>query len=156
MAGSCKGGAPIAKAPDDEGAMRARLDALKGALDQRQAVARAKAPPAPGAPGSVSDPSGYLAGMSAAGEFVGAIVAGALIGWGVDWLTGKKPWFLILFFLLGMVGGIANVIRVAGPKRPARERNSRLSGAQAPDKDGRRPASAAALGAPEGADDDED
>ena len=93
--------------------------------------------------------------MSAAGEFIGAIVAGALIGWGVDWLTGKKPWFLILFSLLGMVGGIANVIRVAGPKRPARERNSRLSGAWGPDKDGRRSASAAP-GAPEGADDDED
>ncbi len=156
MAGPCKGGAPIAKAPDDEHAMRARLDALKGALDRRQAEARAKESPAPGGPGSPGDPSGFLVGMSAAGEFVGAIVAGALIGWGVDWLTGKKPWFLILFFLLGMVGGIANVIRVAGPKSPARERNSRLSGAQAPDKDGRRSASAAALGAPVGADDDED
>jgi F0F1-type ATP synthase assembly protein I len=142
--------------PDNEHAMRARLDALKGALDRRKAEARAKEPPAPGAPGSPGDPSGYLVGMSAAGEFVGAIVAGALIGWGLDWLTGKKPWFLILFFLLGMVGGIANVIRVAGPKRPARERNSPLSGAPAPDKDGQRPASAAALGAPTGADDDED
>jgi ATP synthase protein I len=142
--------------PDNEHAMRARLDALKGALDRRKAEARAKEPPAPGAPGSASDPSGYLVGMSMAGEFIGAIVAGALIGWGVDWLTGKKPWFLILFFLLGMVGGIANVIRVAGPKSPARKRNSPLSGAWGPDKDGRRSASSAALGAPEGADDDED
>jgi ATP synthase protein I len=146
----------MASSDDNEHAMRARLDALKGALDRRRAEARAKEPPAPGGPGSPGDPSGFLVGMSAAGEFVGAIVAGALIGWGVDWLTGKKPWFLILFFLLGMVGGIANVIRVAGPKSPARERNSRLSGAQAPDKDGRRSASAAALGAPQGANDDED
>jgi ATP synthase protein I len=136
--------------------MRARLDALKGALDRRKAEARAKEPPAPGEPGSPGDPSGFLVGMSAAGEFVGAIVAGALVGWGLDWLTGKKPWFLILFFLLGMVGGIANVIRVAGPKSPAGKRNSRLSGAQAPDKDGRRSASVVALGAPQGADDDED
>ncbi len=147
----------MAKAPDDsEHVMRARLDALKGALDRRKAEARAKEPPAPGEPGSVGDPSGFLVGMSMAGEFIGAIVAGALIGWGLDWLTGKKPWFLILFFLLGMVGGIAKVIRVAGPKSPGRKRNSRLSGAQAPDKDGRRSVSAAALGAPKGADDDED
>ena len=147
----------MARTPeDDERAMRNRLDALKGALDRRRVEARAKTGPAQGESSADANPSGFVTGMSAAGEFVGAIVAGALIGWGLDRLTGKTPWFLIVFFLLGMVGGIANVVRVAGPKRPPRDRNSSLSGAMAPDKDGRRSVSQAAPGAPEGADDEDE
>ncbi|THD47260.1 MAG: hypothetical protein E7774_05245 [Bradyrhizobium sp.] len=148
--------ASLAATPEDDDAMRARLAALKSSLEARNGGT-------PAVDNSSVARAGYLAGMSAAWEFVGAIAAGALIGWGLDWLTGKKPWFLILFFVLGMIGGVANVIRVAGPKgqpknppkSPPIDRNSRLSGGQAPDKDGRRSASAAPA-APSGAYDDED
>ena len=47
-------------------------------------------------------------------ELIGGIVVGSLIGWGLDrWLGLQKPWFFILFFLLGAASGILNVIRMA-------------------------------------------
>jgi ATP synthase protein I len=47
-------------------------------------------------------------------ELIGGIVVGSLIGSGLDrWLGLQKPWFFILFFLLGAASGILNVIRMA-------------------------------------------
>ncbi len=47
-------------------------------------------------------------------EFIAAILVGAIIGYGIDWLLGTLPWGLILFFLLGFVAGVMNVMRAAG------------------------------------------
>ncbi|HAK63335.1 MAG TPA: ATP F0F1 synthase subunit I, partial [Alphaproteobacteria bacterium] len=44
---------------------------------------------------------------------VSAVVAGGVIGWGLDWLFGTGPWLLLLFFFLGIAAGIRNVIRTA-------------------------------------------
>ena len=63
---------------------------------------------------------------------------------------------MIAFFLLGAVAGVWNVIRATSPKGPPKDRNSRLSGDAAPDKDVRRSAPMAGNEAPGGADDDED
>jgi len=141
---------------DEERAMRARLDALKGKLDERRAAEqRQRAASAAPSGGGFGGP-GVTLGLQAGGEFVAAILLGGAIGWGFDWLLGTKPWLLIVFFLLGTVAGVKNVIRVTSPKGRDEVRNSPLSGGQAPDKDEPRPASKAAPQAPTGQDEDED
>src|SRR4051794_29313391 len=47
-------------------------------------------------------------------ELVGGIVVGSAIGYGLDrWLGTEKPWFFIVFFMLGAAAGMLNVIRSA-------------------------------------------
>jgi len=139
----------MAKAPQDEDrAARARLDALKGALDRRAAARRGSAGPADGTGAGGLGGAAVTAGLQAGGAFVGAIVFGAAIGWGLDRWLGTKPWLTIVCFLLGAAAGVQNVIRIASPKGRVEERNSPLSGGRAPDKDEPRPASAAAPKAP--------
>ncbi|MGA2491939.1 MAG: AtpZ/AtpI family protein [Roseiarcus sp.] len=147
----------MAKTPEDEEReMRARLDMLKGRLERRAAETRVRAAAAASSSGGGFGGPGVTLGLQAGGEFVGAILLGGAIGWGLDWLLGTKPWLLIVFFLLGTVAGVKNVIRVTSPKGRDEVRNSRLSGGQAPDKDEPRPASKAAPQAPTGWDEDED
>ena len=149
----------MAKTPnpeDEEREMRVRLDTLKGRLKRRAAETRGRAAASASQTGGGFGGSGATLGLQAGGEFVAAIILGGAIGWGLDWLLGTKPWLLIVFFLLGTVAGVRNVIRVASPKGRGEVRNSRLSGGQAPDKDEPRSASEAAPQAPPGWDEDED
>lgn len=46
-------------------------------------------------------------------EMVSALVVGVGIGLGLDWWLGTKPWFLVVFFLLGSGAAIMNVFRAA-------------------------------------------
>ena len=46
-------------------------------------------------------------------ELVAAVVVGTIIGFILDNWFGTKPWFIIIFFFLGVTAGILNVIRVA-------------------------------------------
>ncbi len=46
-------------------------------------------------------------------EMVVALIVGGVLGYGIDWLAGTKPIFMILFFVLGAAAGILNVIRAA-------------------------------------------
>lgn len=48
-----------------------------------------------------------------ASEFVAAIIVGGLIGYGIDWLFGTKPWAMIVLLLLGFAAGVLNVMRAA-------------------------------------------
>jgi len=147
----------MAKTPEDEEReMRSRLDTLKGRLERRAAETGARAAAAARSSGGGFGGPGVTLGLQAGGEFVAAILLGGAIGWGLDWLLGTKPWLLIVFFLLGTVAGVKNVIRVTSPKGRDEVRNSPLSGGQAPDKDEPRPASKAAPQAPSGWDEDED
>lgn len=84
-----------------------RRDRLSRSLDaeQRQRVA-ATAP-------RRSDTRGFSLGIRLASEFVAAIIVGAAIGWGLDWLAGTTPWGMIGFLLLGFVAGVVNVTRSA-------------------------------------------
>ena len=54
---------------------------------------------------------GMAYGMRMAAELVAAVVVGGIIGWGLDWVLGSRPWLFLLFFLLGFVAGIVNVLR---------------------------------------------
>ncbi|MEQ9519840.1 MAG: AtpZ/AtpI family protein [Parvibaculum sp.] len=46
-------------------------------------------------------------------ELVAGLIAGGIVGWGVDQVLGTKPWGLLIFFFLGMTAGIMNVFRTA-------------------------------------------
>ena len=46
-------------------------------------------------------------------ELVAAVVVGTIIGFILDTWFDTKPWFIILFFFLGSIAGILNVIKVA-------------------------------------------
>ena len=46
-------------------------------------------------------------------ELVSAVVVGTIIGFILDNWFGTKPWLILIFFLLGVITGILNVIRSA-------------------------------------------
>ena len=46
-------------------------------------------------------------------ELVAHVVVGTIIGFILDKTFGTKPWLIILFFFVGVVAGIINVIRSA-------------------------------------------
>jgi ATP synthase protein I len=58
----------------------------------------------------------YGKAFKLASEFVAGIIAGAAVGWGIDWLAGTSPWGLIGFLLLGFGAGILNVVRASRPQ----------------------------------------
>ena len=46
-------------------------------------------------------------------ELVAAAVVGTIIGFILDNWFGTKPWFILIFFIIGVIAGMLNVIRVA-------------------------------------------
>jgi len=46
-------------------------------------------------------------------ELVSAVVVGTIIGFILDTWFDTKPWLIIIFFFVGVVAGILNVIRSA-------------------------------------------
>ncbi len=58
--------------------------------------------------------SAMARGFRLSSELVAGVLVGAVIGWGIDRLLSTSPWGLIVFFLLGFVAGVINVMRAAG------------------------------------------
>lgn len=54
---------------------------------------------------------GMSLGIRLSSEMIAAIVVGTLMGYGLDYFLGTKPWFFIIFMLLGFVTGVFNVLR---------------------------------------------
>ena len=46
-------------------------------------------------------------------EMVAAVVVGTIIGFILDNWFGTKPWLILIFFFVGVIAGIVNVIRSA-------------------------------------------
>ena len=46
-------------------------------------------------------------------ELVAAVAVGTIIGFILDKWFGTKPWLILIFFFVGVVAGIMNVIRSA-------------------------------------------
>ena len=46
-------------------------------------------------------------------ELVAAVLVGTIIGFIFDNWFGTKPWLILIFFLVGIVAGISNVIKSA-------------------------------------------
>jgi ATP synthase protein I len=111
------------KSPSDEAALSARL----GSLDHRLSEIRDSRKTSTDQPGSGSGDGAARASAMARGfrlssELIAGVVVGAVIGWGFDRLLSTSPWGLIVFFLLGFVAGVINVMRSAGvaPDRTGR------------------------------------
>ena len=79
----------------------------------------------------------YSLGFRIATDLVVAVLAGLGIGWGLDYLLGTTPWFLLIFIPLGIAAGILNVIRVAKSDEARRhmEQMSSRAAAASPDED---------------------
>ena len=46
-------------------------------------------------------------------ELVAAVVVGTIIGFILDGWFGTKPWLILMFFFVGVIAGIINVIKSA-------------------------------------------
>ena len=46
-------------------------------------------------------------------ELVSAVAVGTIFGFILDKTFGTKPWLIIIFFFIGVIAGIMNVIRSA-------------------------------------------
>lgn len=103
--------------PNDEDRLRSELARLRGSISRARESRHGRDPaPEPSRPAQSGD-SGISFGLRVASEFVSAIIVGAAIGWGLDWLFGTKPLFIIVFFMIGVAAGVWNVIRATSPKR---------------------------------------
>ncbi len=45
-------------------------------------------------------------GARAGSEFLANVLAGALLGYGIDWYFGTTPWAMIFFILAGFISGV--------------------------------------------------
>jgi ATP synthase protein I len=43
-------------------------------------------------------------------DFVGTVLAGAVIGWGVDRWFGTEPWAILILMILGVLGGFIRLV----------------------------------------------
>jgi len=104
--------------PADEAALSARLTHL----EERLSEARRDRDNRSAQQGSEQENASVKASAMARGfrlssELVAGVVVGAVIGWGIDRLLSTSPWGLIVFFLLGFVAGVLNLMRAAGVAR---------------------------------------
>ena len=59
------------------------------------------------------NPSSIGAAFKLSTELVAAVAVGTIIGFMFDKTLGTTPWFILIFFFVGVVAGITNVIRSA-------------------------------------------
>lgn len=97
--------------PEDRAALEKRSIELGRKLGEARQTGGG-VPKASSSGGGRGEAMGRALRLSA--ELIGGIVVGSAIGWYLDgWLGNKKPYFFILFFLLGAAAGMLNVIRTA-------------------------------------------
>jgi ATP synthase protein I len=99
----------------DEAALSARL----GSLDHRLSEIRDGRKIETDQSGNEQDAAQAKASAMAVGfrlssELVAGVLVGAALGWGFDRLLSTSPWGFVVFFLLGFVAGVVNVVRSAG------------------------------------------
>ena len=85
--------------PKDQ--FKTRLEIAKDKLSKRSKISR-DAP---------SSKLGIAFKMST--EMVAAVVVGTIIGFILDNWFGTKPWLILIFFFVGVIAGILNVVRSA-------------------------------------------
>ena len=59
------------------------------------------------------NPSSIGTAFKLSTELVAAVAVGTIIGFILDKTFGTKPWFILIFFFVGVIAGITNVIRSA-------------------------------------------
>src|SRR5229473_6742020 len=99
----------------DEAALSARLGSLDHRLSEIQGSRKIRTDqPGDGSGDGAARASAMALGFRLSSELVAGVVVGAVIGWGFDRLLSTSPFGLIVFFLLGFVAGVVNVVRSAG------------------------------------------
>lgn len=75
-------------------------------------------------PGGFESPGMRYAGLGI--ELAAAVGLLSLVGWWVDGRFGTQPWGLVIGAVVGLVGGMANLVRTAlGSVRPHRDGGGR-------------------------------
>ena len=59
------------------------------------------------------DPSPIGSAFKLSTELVSAVAVGTIIGFILDKTFGTKPWLILIFFFVGVIAGIVNVIKSA-------------------------------------------
>ena len=60
------------------------------------------------------DPKSYMGiAFKMSAELISAVAVGTIIGFILDNWFGTKPWLILIFFFVGVIDGISNVIRSA-------------------------------------------
>lgn len=99
----------------DEAALSARLKSLGSRLSNVRSDRKSQTDQSASGAGSASANASAMArGFRLSSELIAGVLVGAAIGWGIDRLFSTSPWGLIVFFLLGFVAGVMNVMRTAG------------------------------------------
>lgn len=93
---------------EDRAAIERRLEGLDERLGKLRSEEAAKAEAEEDAR---IHSRGMAYGLRMASELVGAILVGGLIGFGLDNFLGTAPWLFLLFFVVGIVAGMRNVVR---------------------------------------------
>ena len=60
-----------------------------------------------------NNPSAIGAAFKLSTELVSAVAVGTIIGFILDKTFGTKPWLILIFFFVGVIAGITNVIKSA-------------------------------------------
>ena len=63
--------------------------------------------------GKKHNPSPIGSAFKLSTELVSAVVIGTIIGFILDKTFGTKPWLILIFFFVGVIAGITNVIKSA-------------------------------------------
>ena len=59
------------------------------------------------------NPSAIGSAFKLSTELVSAVAVGTIIGFILDKTFGTKPWLILIFFFVGVIAGIVNVIKSA-------------------------------------------
>lgn len=68
----------------------------------------------------------YSKGYRLLSEFIAGVLVGGLVGYGLDYVVGTLPLFLIIFLLAGFGAGILNMSRAANRMSPHAEELARM------------------------------
>lgn len=91
-----------------------RLDRLKGRLGDYNQTKSQDPDVKHDSPESKHQRASLAQAFRLSSEFIAGVVVGAGIGYGIDAFFGTSPWGFIIFFLLGFLTAILNVLRAAG------------------------------------------
>jgi ATP synthase protein I len=101
--------------PSDEAALSARLGSLDHRLSELRDGRKIRTDQSGTESGDGAARASAMArGFRLSSELIAGVAVGAVIGWGFDRLLATSPFGLIVFFLLGFVAGVINVVRSAG------------------------------------------
>jgi ATP synthase protein I len=113
--GTDDGGSGSRDKSPDEAALSARLGSLDRRLSEIRDNRKIGTDQPQGQSGDEAARASAMArGFRLSSELIAGVVAGAVIGWGFDHLLSTSPFGLIVFFLLGFIAGVVNLVRSAG------------------------------------------